>query len=219
MTKKILLSLIIITLSLQAGEFIKYSNALKISSGYTGLNEYRGVYLGIGYSHQLGKTVIELNTTPKFYFYSPMSYYHIPGEDVYIEDKTFYNVDYYSWYSTSIGIETSILFAPRPPIKVRNGNGSFTFSLWRYGLVLEFGVYGKITHVIDQLSIKRNNSYINNNKIIGILYNPSFGVQISKSINLSLELLYSFNLGGSNINPNFKYGGGIVLTFSDPIKE
>lgn len=219
MIKKILLSLIIITTSSQSGEFINSQWSFKVASGYAAINETHGIYLGLGIEKQLKKTMIEVGILPKFYFSPLHELNHVPGEDVNLNDLSFQNVNKYSYYKREVGVETSFLFSPRPPIRVKKNNGSFTFSLWRYGLVLELGLYGKNTYLIDDKTIQTSTSYMRNNKIIGILYKPSFGIQISNILNISLELQYSFNLGGSAINPSFKYGGGLVLIFSDFVNQ
>lgn len=216
MLNRIFLILISTILISEAAEFLDYERAFRFSTSYSGrMDDRHGFSFGLNYENRVGKSLIEFNLTTKFLFdihdYSYLDTY--PEGDTTFNNNQLYSSDY-GVYS----LETSILFSHRPAIRLKDGPGSFTYNLWRYGVCFEWDIFEDETFYengyITEESV-RTNAY---QKRIGLIYKPAVGVQLTKRLNLSLEITYSAMGDFSQyFLPVFSYGAGISLAISNPV--
>lgn len=216
MIRKVLIPLIFISLSLQAGEFVKYDRAFRITPGFAGYLEKPGVSLALNYEQRLGKTHWEFGITPKFYAYRHENSYST--KVFHLNDSMSISSKYHDKEFKEFNLEAFILFSHRAAYISKKGNGAFTLNLWRYGACIEWQVYGTRTHLIDGYEFKETQRNISGDRSFGVIYKPTVGVQVNKMLNISLELNYSFNKNFQYPGPDLKYGGGISFIISDPIK-
>lgn len=217
MLKRILILIISIFIFSDAGEFLDYNRAFKLETfSANRMDDLHGFSFGLNYEQRIGKSIIEFNLTPKLLFH--FLNYSDFITDVNIDDTTYYDVESYSETNSIFSLETAILFSHRPAIKLKNGPGSFTYNLWRYGICFEWDIIERRSHDIDGVIFDETLKAGRLDKRFGLIYKPSIGIQLTKHLNLGMEIVYNVTGDISQyFLPEFSYGGGISLTISDPV--
>lgn len=221
MIKKIIISIFLIFLISQAGDFIQYDRAFCITPAYTQeADDMKGVALSINYVQRAGKTVFDFSVTPKYLYWREEATYSYGNTTIVFEDTSFVNPKYSFSSQKKITIEAAILFSHRPSIRVREGAGALTFNFWKYGIAFEWDIFkmyrSEVDGYIEEHVIK--NQYLDKN--IGIIYKPSMGIQLTDKINISVELMYNLCIELDDTPfPYPKFGSGISFTLSNPVKS
>lgn len=221
MFNKITILIVITFLISQAGNFIQYDRALRITPAFAQeADDMKGGAFGIHYEQRAGKAVFDFSVTPKFLYWREEAYYGNGNNSIVFNDTTFINPNYSFSSQSKIILEAAILFSHRPSIRVREGTGAFTFNLWRYGPSFEWELYKKYRDEVDDYVVEVTKKREHLEKSIGLTYKPAMGIQISDKLNISVELMYTWFLELDDTPYPFpEFGSGISFTLSNPVKS